>query len=49
LAAGCVRFQPKPITASRVLDDFEMRTLDAPELRNFLLTKQGLKEWPPQS
>jgi outer membrane protein TolC len=26
-----------------------MRTLDAPELRNFLLTKQGLKEWPPQS
>jgi cobalt-zinc-cadmium efflux system outer membrane protein len=48
LAAGCVRFQPKPITASKTLDDFEARKLDAPELRNFLLTKQGLKEWPPQ-
>jgi len=49
LAAGCVRFQPKPITASKVLDDFEARRLDAPELRNFLFTKQSLKEWPPQS
>jgi outer membrane protein TolC len=49
LAAGCVRFQPKPIIASKVLEDFEARRLDAPELRNFLLTKQGLKEWPPQA
>ena len=49
LAAGCVRFQPKPITASKVLDDFETRQLDAAELRDFLQAKQGLKEWPPKS
>jgi cobalt-zinc-cadmium efflux system outer membrane protein len=49
LAASCVRFQPKPITASKVLDDFETRQLNAAELRNFLINKQGLKEWPPQS
>jgi len=49
LAASCVRFQPKPITASKVLDDFETRQLDAAELRDFLQAKQGLIEWPPKS
>ena len=47
LGAGCIRFQPKPIVASKVLDDFEARRLDAPELRDFLLKNQGLKAWPP--
>jgi cobalt-zinc-cadmium efflux system outer membrane protein len=48
-AAGCVRFQPKPVTAAKVLDDFEARRLDAPEIKDSLLAKQGLKEWPPPS
>jgi outer membrane protein TolC len=49
MTAGCVRFHPMPIFPSRTLDDFEARTLDAPELRDFLKSKPGIKNWPPES
>jgi len=46
---GCVRFHPKPVSAERVLEDFEGRRLDAPELKNHLLAGQAVKEWPPET
>jgi cobalt-zinc-cadmium efflux system outer membrane protein len=49
LAAGCVRYHPKPIEASRSLADYATRRLDSPELKSFLQSKAGVKEWPPQS
>lgn len=49
LAAGCIRFQPRPLVASKVLEDFETRRLDAAELKDFLKVRQGLNEWPPKS
>jgi outer membrane protein TolC len=46
-AAACVRFHPKPIAPVKVMEDFEARRLDAPELRDFLLRNQDEKNWPP--
>ena len=47
--AGCVAYVPKPITASAVMGDFETRRLDAPELKDFLQARQGVKDWPPKA
>lgn len=47
--AGCVAYQPKPITASAVMGDFDARRLDAAELKEFLQARQGVKDWPPKS
>ena len=44
---GCVRYQPKPVSAGRVLEDFEARRLESPELKNHLLTARVASEWPP--
>jgi outer membrane protein TolC len=49
LTAGCVAYKPKPITASAVMGDFESRRLDAPELKEFLRSRQGAKDWPPKA
>jgi len=49
LAEGCVRYHPKPISAARTLDDYEARAFDSAELRDFLQTRQEVKEWPPRS
>jgi outer membrane protein TolC len=46
-AAACVRFHPKPIAPVKAMEDFEARRLDAPELRDFLLRNQDIKDWPP--
>ena len=48
-AAGCIAYKPKPITAAAVMGDFEARRLDAPDLTDFLQTRQGVKEWPPKA
>lgn len=47
IAAGCIAYKPKPITAAAVMGDFEARRLDAPDLKDFLQARQGVKEWPP--
>jgi len=49
LAVGCVRYHPKPIQAPLTLADFETRRLDSPELKSFLQSKAGVKDWPPKS
>ncbi len=49
MAAGCIAYKPKPITAATVMGDFEARRLDAPDLRDFLQARQGVKEWPPKA
>jgi cobalt-zinc-cadmium efflux system outer membrane protein len=46
-SAACVRFHPKPVAPVKVMEDFEARRLDAPELRDFLLQNQDIKDWPP--
>ncbi|MGB8951484.1 MAG: TolC family protein [Candidatus Aminicenantales bacterium] len=48
-ATSCARFQSRPISAARTLDDFEARRLDAPEIKNYLQSQAGIGEWPPQS
>jgi len=47
-AAGCVAYKPKPVTAAAVMGDFEARRLDAPDLKDFLQARHGVKEWPPR-
>ncbi|MHB8054635.1 MAG: TolC family protein [Candidatus Aminicenantales bacterium] len=47
LVFGCVRYQPKPVLASRTLDDFEARTLDAPEISEFFRARPETEPWPP--
>jgi cobalt-zinc-cadmium efflux system outer membrane protein len=47
LIIGCVRYHPKPVSASRTLDDFETRSLDAPELREYFQSRPGAASWPP--
>ena len=49
MAAGCIAYKPKPITAAAVMGDFEVRRLDAPDLKDFLQARQGVKEWPPKT
>jgi cobalt-zinc-cadmium efflux system outer membrane protein len=49
VTSGCVAYKPQPITASAVMGDFEARRLDAPELKNFLQSRQGVKDWPPKT
>ena len=49
LAAGCIAYKPKPITAAAVMGDFEARRLDAPDLKDFLQARQAEKEWPPKA
>ncbi len=48
LAASCVRFHPKPITAAETLADFETRGLDDEGLKQYILTHQAALEWPPK-
>jgi outer membrane protein TolC len=47
MAASCVRYHPKPVAPAKVMEDFEARRLDAPELKDFLLRNQDIKDWPP--
>lgn len=47
LAPSCVRFHPRPIAPAKTMEDFEARRLDAPELKDFLLRNQEIKDWPP--
>jgi cobalt-zinc-cadmium efflux system outer membrane protein len=46
---GCVRYQPKPITAAQAMDDFESRRLDAAEISSRLKSIPGVGAWPPAS
>lgn len=49
LATNCARFQPRPVSSARTMDDFEARRLDAPEVKDYLQSKPGIGEWPPSS
>jgi cobalt-zinc-cadmium efflux system outer membrane protein len=47
--ASCIRFQPRPISTARVMDDFEARGLDAAEIRDFIRSRPGIESWPPST
>ena len=51
LAAGCARFEPRPISPEDSAKTLETRGLDSPEIRGFLEDQIGarLKEWPMRS
>jgi outer membrane protein TolC len=51
LFAGCVSYQPKPISAERTAKEFESRTLENTALRAFIEASVGkpLPEWPLKS
>ncbi len=48
LLVGCVRFKPQPLSSAQVSENFEARSLDNPELKEFL--ERNLKHeslpWP---
>ncbi len=50
IMSGCVRFQPRPVTAPGVFDDFEARRLDSPGITAFLGSRPdsggGLAPYP---
>jgi cobalt-zinc-cadmium efflux system outer membrane protein len=46
LAAGCARYHAKPLTAAKVVGDFQARTLNDAGLRFFLETNGVGGEWP---
>lgn len=48
LAAGCVHYQPRPLSPSSALESFEARTLTSAALQRFALDSAGITEWPPQ-
>lgn len=47
LAASCIRYRPKPVTAAGTTAGFEARSLLTPELRDFLLANKEVGDWPP--
>src|SRR5512135_2019019 len=47
IASGCVRFQPRPVSAPRALEDFEARRLDAPAVTAFFASRPEVGAWPP--
>jgi outer membrane protein, heavy metal efflux system len=47
IISGCVKFQPRPITAPASLDDFEARRLDSPEVTAFFTSLAEVGAWPP--
>ena len=49
VVAGCVRYQPRPLSAPVILDAIESRTLDNSDLATFLRTNQHVSAWPPKS
>lgn len=48
LLAGCARFEAKPLSPQRTAEQFEARTLDAPQLKAFLEANlnRDLPGWP---
>jgi cobalt-zinc-cadmium efflux system outer membrane protein len=51
LLAGCVRFKPQPLSSAQVVADYDARSLDNPELKEFLarnLPHESLA-WPRPS
>jgi cobalt-zinc-cadmium efflux system outer membrane protein len=46
LLAGCVRFQPQPVSAIKSADHFEARTLSDDGLRQFLEMNRATADWP---
>jgi outer membrane protein, heavy metal efflux system len=49
LTLSCVRYHPLPLEPAKVMDDFEARRLDAPELGAFLVTNKEAERWPPDA
>jgi outer membrane protein TolC len=47
LLSSCVHFHPKPVAPVKTMEDFEVRRLDAPELKDFLFQNKEIREWPP--
>ncbi len=47
LSSACVRYHAQPITPEGSLEDFEARSLVAPELGSFLAARGEAVAWPP--
>jgi cobalt-zinc-cadmium efflux system outer membrane protein len=47
VATSCIRYQARPVEPAKVMDDFEARTLAAPELGELLIRNGEVKDWPP--
>lgn len=48
LLVGCVRYHAVPLTPAGSLEDFEARSLAAPELGSFLAARGEVGTWPPE-
>ncbi|MBP7706569.1 MAG: TolC family protein [Candidatus Aminicenantes bacterium] len=47
LVPACVRYHPRPVAPAKVMEDFEARRLDSPELGSFLVANKEVDSWPP--
>jgi cobalt-zinc-cadmium efflux system outer membrane protein len=47
ILSSCIRYHPQPVVPARVMEDFETRTLGAPELGEFLVQNGEAENWPP--
>lgn len=47
ILAGCVHYQPRPISAPASLTALESRTLDGGDLGRFLVASHEVAAWPP--
>ena len=49
--AACVRFEPRPLSPEQITSNFESRTLDNPNLKEFFETNLNRKffNWPASS
>jgi outer membrane protein TolC len=43
---GCATFQDRPLSGTKMLDDFESHTLDAQELQTYLQQTLNVRQWP---
>ncbi|MCL5270448.1 MAG: TolC family protein [bacterium] len=46
---GCARFHDRPLSAAGKLDNFEARTLDRADLKEYLQAHIGAAQWPLQT
>src|SRR5690349_228867 len=51
LFTGCVRYTPEPLSPAAKANDYESRTLETPQLVEFIVTNTapGKLVWPPAS
>lgn len=46
VVSGCTTYQDRPLSGTKILDDFESRTLDGQDLQVYLQKRLTVQQWP---